>query len=662
MKIDLATVSKRGGREKNQDYLDYLLLPESAGFVVADGLGGHEGGEVASQIVTTKMLKTFGEQSELTARAMEQMVAQAQSELLQNKELEPRYKDMCSTVTMLRLGFGSDGQGKLRAGAMWAHVGDSRIYHFRNGKVLGQTKDHSVPQALVNAGEITPEQIRSHEDRNRLLRALGMDGEIKASVSGLTDIEPGDAFLLCTDGFWEYVLESEMEHLLQVSANGEAWLTAMEQMLLSRATGEHDNYSALAVRVLGELDQVALTVARPGERGPVVRIGATGGAGAPGDSGASGGSGAFSGSATSGAKFAGAGGAGVDAKPNHQPADDEFRGRPVWREFGQKGAGLFTKRSWKMWTAMAAVTAAMVAFVFLFVIQSGQDVKAPGEGSGSQQIASEDSDRTDADRLKPQSDNTANDASKANATWDVGDYVQFGQFEGAPLVWRVIDMDENRAPLLLSEQILPERAFDEDVSGETGDRKLSGNNNYEQSDLRKWLNGDVAGQFLADEHFTPDEKSLMLEKANRVIIGEDDKARKSGGTEEHSFIERFADAPANAERAYYQEVRDKVFLLNVQSFKENVVDQTQQLGASAISGTRVAGDSAGSPYWLMDATGENGFHVRIVNPGNQTVTRKRARDRAGVRPVIVLDQVKLTAFFGAGDGSQGNPRKTRKIQ
>ncbi len=258
MNIDVGTLSKRGGREKNQDFYGHAVQGMNGGFVVADGLGGHEGGEIASKIVTEQMLWTFRERPELSTDAMAHMIERAQAELMSNKLQQPRYKDMCSTVTMMRLGFVKDERGRFHTRALFAHVGDSRIYHFREGKLLSQTRDHSVPQALASAGEIREEDIRNHEDRNRLMRALGMDGDIRPTISSLNDVKKGDAFLLCTDGFWEYVLENEMEHLLQVTATSADWLTAMEQMLLSRATGEHDNYTALAVRVLKVDDSGAM--------------------------------------------------------------------------------------------------------------------------------------------------------------------------------------------------------------------------------------------------------------------------------------------------------------------------------------------------------------------------------------------------------------------
>ena len=133
--------------------------------------------------------------------------------------------------------------------ARCAHIGYSRLYYFRGGRIDFQTRDHSVPQAMVNAGECRPEEIRFHEDRNRLLRVMGMEWEkpryeIRAEQFVL---KRGDVFLLCTDGFWEYITEDEMEGYLAEAYGPEEWLKKMEERMLSYAPGNMDNYTASAV-------------------------------------------------------------------------------------------------------------------------------------------------------------------------------------------------------------------------------------------------------------------------------------------------------------------------------------------------------------------------------------------------------------------------------
>ena len=138
------------------------------------------------------------------------------------------------------------------------HVGDSRLYHFRDGKLQKQTTDHSVSQMAVFMGEITTHEIRFHEDRNKVLRALGSDS-CKAELSQQLRVEEGrDAFLLCTDGFWEYVYEDEMEKTLREADSPKDWIRAMEKILKTRVTAGNDNYTAAALFCAGKKEKPVL--------------------------------------------------------------------------------------------------------------------------------------------------------------------------------------------------------------------------------------------------------------------------------------------------------------------------------------------------------------------------------------------------------------------
>ncbi len=134
---------------------------------------------------------------------------------------------------------------------IWAHIGDSRLYRFVNGRLKAQTVDHSVPQMKVSMGEITFDSIRSDPDRNRLLRAVGgFPDKIGVTVSECcTASKKGEknAFLLCSDGFWEYVLEREMQSDLRCSHITEEWLKRMIKRRQKRAKPDSDNFSAIAV-------------------------------------------------------------------------------------------------------------------------------------------------------------------------------------------------------------------------------------------------------------------------------------------------------------------------------------------------------------------------------------------------------------------------------
>jgi serine/threonine protein phosphatase PrpC len=234
--MTLSSISSAGARTENEDSLGAEAGQNAWFAIVCDGLGGHGGGDRASRGAVDAALASFSANPALAENALKDHLAAAQARVREVQQATPEIGSMRTTAVAIL----SDGST-----AFWGHAGDSRLYHFRNGRILSQTSDHSVPQSLAAAGEIEPAAIRFHEDRNRVLRALGTPGELKPTYSGPVAIGAGDAFLLCTDGFWEWVLEEEM----QASLTGDpaAWLNAMEQRLVAKATGEYDNYSALAI-------------------------------------------------------------------------------------------------------------------------------------------------------------------------------------------------------------------------------------------------------------------------------------------------------------------------------------------------------------------------------------------------------------------------------
>ena len=131
----------------------------------------------------------------------------------------------------------------------WGHIGDSRIYYFQDKKLKLRTLDHSVPQMLVNAGKLKEKKIRGHADRNRLLRVMGVEWEEpQYEVAKPLQRTGGEAFLLCTDGFWEWIEEKTMQHLLKKAGSPADWLAGMEAAVRKHGSGKQmDNYSAIAV-------------------------------------------------------------------------------------------------------------------------------------------------------------------------------------------------------------------------------------------------------------------------------------------------------------------------------------------------------------------------------------------------------------------------------
>lgn len=235
--IRSAQITSKGGRSRNEDTVRTETMPEGFCGIVADGLGGHGGGEIASGEVALSLAEDY-RQGKLQTK--EQLLSGFEKA---GKRVEARQSPACSmktTAVALVIGNGM---------ARWAHTGDSRLYHFYQNRLIEQTMDHSVSQMAVLMGEITPDQIRFHEDRNRVLRALGSENW-EPAVSKAVPVDDGfHAFLLCSDGFWEYVYENEMEEELQTAAGPKEWLDAMERLLLGRVKENNDNYTALAVYI-----------------------------------------------------------------------------------------------------------------------------------------------------------------------------------------------------------------------------------------------------------------------------------------------------------------------------------------------------------------------------------------------------------------------------
>lgn len=236
MKISTAYLSECGGREKNDDTVLVIQKENKICAFVGDGLGGYDGGKIASMTAAEMAADFYENESLLAEDTMQRLVTSADRAV---KEKQKQHRgNMKTTMVVLSV---EDQK------ARWMHVGDTRLYHFQNGRLKNQTMDHSVSQVAVLMGEISREEIRFHEDRNRVLRALGSEN-VKPDISPLHVIaEKKEAFLLCTDGFWEYVYENEMEELLQKAKTPKEWLDNMKQLLLQRVSRENDNFSAAAV-------------------------------------------------------------------------------------------------------------------------------------------------------------------------------------------------------------------------------------------------------------------------------------------------------------------------------------------------------------------------------------------------------------------------------
>ena len=223
-----AMISERGSREINEDYVGKALSENSdrGCFVLCDGLGGES---VLQKYQTAQKDKNF----------IENAIREGQERLLTLQRERHEQSEMKTTAVVLYI----DDM------IQWCHVGDSRLYYFQKKKLVQRTLDHSVPQMLVYAGEIKEKEIRNHPDRNRLLRVMGMEwGGSSYTLAEPVEKADEQAFLLCSDGFWELIVEKDMQKCLKKAKSPEEWLELMREIVLKNGKGrDMDNFSAIAV-------------------------------------------------------------------------------------------------------------------------------------------------------------------------------------------------------------------------------------------------------------------------------------------------------------------------------------------------------------------------------------------------------------------------------
>ncbi len=249
--LDVAHITAIGGRSSNQDALACASEDDLSCFVVADGTGGHEGGEIAANLVTTGIIEKFKQEASFGTRALKSYVNWAMNQVAKSQALKEELSNMSATVATVLI----DHNNRC---ALWAHLGDTRIYLFRTGKIKQLSKDHSIAQRLVDAGYIDTAQIRSHPQRSVLFAAIGAQGDTTPDItSEAVTLQEGDAFFICTDGFWEWVEEHEMEESLTNAQSSSEWLGRMNiiaEQNIGTSSANRDNFSAYAIRLHNVLE------------------------------------------------------------------------------------------------------------------------------------------------------------------------------------------------------------------------------------------------------------------------------------------------------------------------------------------------------------------------------------------------------------------------
>lgn len=241
--VDTAWLSRIGGRKRNEDSCGYWTSEAGCCWVVSDGAGGHGGGDVASRLVVSTILERFSAHPEVSSEAVVGLLEAAHAAVMKGKASPSPGTDMHATCVLLLI---DRAQGVV----VWGHAGDSRAYLFRHGQLAYQTRDHSLVQSMIDAGYGSADLIRTHPQRSLLTSAIGNAGELVISVSGEpVPAEPGDVFLLCSDGWWEYVDEARMQQTLAEASTPAVWIETMAAAVARAAGEDNDNYTAIGVAV-----------------------------------------------------------------------------------------------------------------------------------------------------------------------------------------------------------------------------------------------------------------------------------------------------------------------------------------------------------------------------------------------------------------------------
>jgi hypothetical protein len=260
-----------------------------------------------------------------------------------------------------------------------------------------------------------------------------------------------------------------------------------------------------------------------------------------------------------------------------------------------------------------------------------------------------------------------------------GDYIYFGKYNNNPILWRVINLDNDGDPLLWSEYILCNKTYDaaeSGIYGQTGEnpyttdrnRQKYGSNKWENSNIREWLNSadqkvkwttqpptkdavyrnpyDTEAGFLTN--FTEKEKNAIKSTQHRVLLAEIDKSEADGGTEMHEFSFDYPnDAVQNYDSSYYKRINDKVFLLGIKDLARYVQKRGYEWRKSEISQTSF------SWFWTSSPCSSDSSYIRFVGSDGDINGFNASTGSGGVVPALYLHQ--LSAIFTAGVGSLDNP-------
>jgi protein phosphatase len=227
-------------RKTNQDAFDRFDDPERGEIllVVADGMGGHQGGEIASRMAVGTLGQLFREGDDDPPVRLARTIERANLEIHKLASRDYTLKGMGTTLVALLLC--RDGPSFV------AHAGDSRLYRIRDGTLEPLTEDHSIVTLLIRNGTISREEARDHPKRNQIMRALGVREDIEIDIAPI-ELRAGDSYLLCSDGLYAMLTDADLETLAERAPDPHAAVAWMIDA--ANQAGGMDNITALVARI-----------------------------------------------------------------------------------------------------------------------------------------------------------------------------------------------------------------------------------------------------------------------------------------------------------------------------------------------------------------------------------------------------------------------------
>ena len=272
MQFSVYQKSHIGGRKVNQDRMGFSFTRDALLLVLADGMGGHLRGEIAATIALQSISMAFRTQArpyvKKPGRFLEEALLQAHLDIVRYGHTHKLPDTPRTTVVACLVQHNS---------AIWAHCGDSRLYWTRGGQVLARTRDHSHVEYLIEKGRADPSERSTHPDRNKLYNCLGASSAPRIELSRQASLQPGDVLMLCSDGLWSMLPDSEIAHRLSTrtvvqavpdmiamatAIGGERAdnTTALAIMWQGAVGGEADMHTVISTEALPE-DEVSSTIA-----------------------------------------------------------------------------------------------------------------------------------------------------------------------------------------------------------------------------------------------------------------------------------------------------------------------------------------------------------------------------------------------------------------